>query len=205
MRGVLVSSSGSSARSRSRRANHALVVLWVLLAGCLKPEPPRVLRVCADPNDLPFSDRSERGFENRIAELLAEELGARLEYTWVPQRQGFFRAALSEGRCEVIIGVPLGLGRALTTRPYYRSSYVFVTRTERTLDVAGVDDPQLEPDRFFSFDVAVGVRKGKVELRDELQRALDRRHRDIGLILEKFGVPLLALPRQEASWTEPAP
>jgi hypothetical protein len=180
-----------------------LMVVLAAVSGCAKTKTPLVLRVCADPNNLPFSDRAERGFENRIAEILADELEARLEYTWLPQRKGFLRAALGEGRCDVVIGVPAGLERALTTRPYYRSSSIFVTSVERSLDVAWcTSDPAVvepgEPDRFFTFDIAVGVRSGRDELRDELQRALDRRHREIIGVLEAFGIPLLALPQQEA-------
>lgn len=90
----------------------------------------RVLRACADPNNLPFSDRAGGGFENRLAELVAGELHARLEYTWWAQRRGFVRNTLTAGHCDVLLGVPASFDRALVTRPYYRSSYVFVTRRD---------------------------------------------------------------------------
>lgn len=171
------------------------------LGGCRHPAPPRVLRVCAHPNNLPFSDRTEHGFENRIASVLADELDVRLEYTWLSQRAQV-SAALIDGRCEVLIGVPANSARALTTRPYYRSSSVFVSKVERTLGVSGpaFGDPVEtgEPDRFVSFDVALGVRRGRPDLRDQLQHALDHRSREITSILEEFGVPLLALPQQQA-------
>jgi quinoprotein dehydrogenase-associated probable ABC transporter substrate-binding protein len=104
----------------------------------------RVLRVCADPNNLPFSNEKEEGFENRIAELLARDLHAELRYTWWAQRRGFFRNTLNAGLCDVVIGVPSGIELALTTEPYYRSSYMFVTRRDRTLNIESFDDPQLK-------------------------------------------------------------
>jgi mxaJ protein len=87
---------------------------------------PRALRVCSDPNNLPFSDKLERGFENAIARVLARELGAELEYAWWPARRGFLRQTLNARRCDIVMGLPSGHESALTTRPLYRSSYVFV-------------------------------------------------------------------------------
>ena len=104
--------------------------------------PARVLRVCADPNNLPFSDQKGRGFENEIAELLADRMDARLEYTWFAQRRGFVRNTLRADRCDVIIGVPSSFELALVTRPYYRSSYVFVTR-DGGPDIESFDDADL--------------------------------------------------------------
>jgi len=102
-----------------------------------------VLRVCADPNNLPFSNRAGEGFENRIAELLAADRGARLEYTWWPQRRGFVRNTLAAGGCDVVIGVPHPFEPVATTLPYYRSSYVFVSRRDRALRLRTLDDPRL--------------------------------------------------------------
>ncbi len=102
-----------------------------------------VLRVCADPNNLPFSNDRLEGFENELAALVADELGWRLEYTWWPQRRGFTRVTLRAGVCDVIAGVPEGYELALTTKPYYSSSYVFVTRRDRGLRVSSFDDPRL--------------------------------------------------------------
>jgi quinoprotein dehydrogenase-associated probable ABC transporter substrate-binding protein len=101
------------------------------------------LRVCADPNNLPFSDAQGKGFENAIARLLADDLHRPLAYTWWPQRRGFIRNTLKAGKCDVVIGVPAHLDMALTTVPYYRSSYVFVTRRDRHLDLRTMDDPRL--------------------------------------------------------------
>jgi mxaJ protein len=106
------------------------------------PDGRRALRVCADPNNLPFSNRRLEGFENRIALLLAREMDADLEYTWWPQRRGFFRETLKAGRCDVVIGVPRQLDMVATTRPFYRSSYVFITPAGAP-PVASLDDPAL--------------------------------------------------------------
>jgi mxaJ protein len=102
-----------------------------------------VLRVCSDPNNLPFSNERGEGFENELAELLARELDARLEYTFWAQRRGFVRNTLKAGLCDVVMGVPSTLEMVLTTRPYYRSSYVFVTRKDRQLALHSFDDPRL--------------------------------------------------------------
>jgi mxaJ protein len=101
------------------------------------------LRVCADPNNLPFSNRRGEGFENKIAELIARELHTTVSYTWFAQRRGFVRNTLNANTCDVILGVPGSFDLALTTRPYYRSTYVFVTRRDRRLDVTSLDDPRL--------------------------------------------------------------
>ncbi|HKG46420.1 MAG TPA: substrate-binding domain-containing protein [Pyrinomonadaceae bacterium] len=105
--------------------------------------PAGVLRVCADPNNLPFSNQRGEGFENKIAELLAQDLGERVEYTWWAQRRGFFRNTLKAGMCDVVIGVPAGFEMALTTKPYYRSTYVFLSRKDRHLNVKSFEDPVL--------------------------------------------------------------
>ncbi len=86
----------------------------------------RTFSVCADPNNLPFSNRAGEGFENRLAELAAHALDADVAYTFWPQRRGFLRMTLNAGHCDVVMGVPVGTERVLTTAPYYRSGYVFV-------------------------------------------------------------------------------
>jgi mxaJ protein len=118
-------------------------LLLVALFGCQSTRTQRVLRVCADPNNLPFTNRREEGFENRLAELIAGELGARVEYTWWPQRRGFLRNTLWAHTCDLVMGVPPGTERVLTTAPYYRSSYVFVSRKDRNLRIRSLDDPLL--------------------------------------------------------------
>jgi mxaJ protein len=104
----------------------------------------RQLRVCADPNNLPFSNEKQEGFENRIAELVARDLHAKLSYVWWAQRRGFVRNTLNQNKCDVIVGVPSSFELTRTTVPYYRSTYVFVTRRDRHLRVASFDDPQLK-------------------------------------------------------------
>jgi quinoprotein dehydrogenase-associated probable ABC transporter substrate-binding protein len=113
---------------------------------CVAQEIPRTVtafRVCADPNNLPFSNRDEEGFENKIATLLARELHLPLRYTWLPQGRGFVRKTLKAGLCDVILGVPKEYGPTLTTQPYYRSTYVFVYRSDRDLRITSLDDTAL--------------------------------------------------------------
>ena len=107
------------------------------------PARPAVLRVCADPNNLPFSNARREGFENRIAALVARDLGSRLEYTWLPQRRGFIRNTLKAKRCDLVVGLPSAFELAATTAPYYRSSYVFVYRADRGLHITSFDDSTL--------------------------------------------------------------
>jgi quinoprotein dehydrogenase-associated probable ABC transporter substrate-binding protein len=101
------------------------------------------LRVCADPNNLPFTNAKGEGFENRIATLMARDLGTRVEYTWFAQRRGFLRNTLSAQTCDIVMGLPVDTDAAWTTQPYYRSTYVFVTRRSRNLHIRSFDDPQL--------------------------------------------------------------
>src|SRR2546423_1340691 len=103
----------------------------------------RERRVCSDPNNLPFSNERREGFENKIADLVARDLNARLSYVWWAQRRGFVRNTLNQNQCDLLIGVPSSFERARTTVPYYRSTYVFVTRRERHLKISSFDDPQL--------------------------------------------------------------
>jgi len=103
----------------------------------------RVLRVAADPNNLPFSNQRGEGFENKIAELIARELHCKLKYQWRAQRRGFFRETLKSGDADLVLGVPAHFDMALTTAPYYRSSYVFVTCKDRDIHLTSLDDPQL--------------------------------------------------------------
>lgn len=139
--------------SGSERALLALLMA-LLAAACGRATPtpaaameevpePAVLRVCADPNNLPFSNERREGFENELAALVAGELGWGLEYTWWPQRRGSTRLTLNAGVCDVIIGVPEDYELARTTRPYYASTYVFVTRADGGVRVTSFDDPRL--------------------------------------------------------------
>jgi mxaJ protein len=255
-------------------------LLWPCAA--LAQEPQRELLVCADPSNLPYSNEREEGFENRIASLIAQELQATLHYTWNMQRRSFLRRTLHAGECDVVIGVPVGLRGVLATRPYYASSYVFISQRERHLQRLDFDDPALPrlkiglqaigadgantppanslatrglvhnvvgfsmwaeedvespperiidavvageidtaivwgpfagyfgkrhgdrlevhavtsdarlPSQAFTFEIALGVRKGETALRDELQAVLDRRQQDIQAILDEYAVPRIA-------------
>jgi mxaJ protein len=124
---------------------HSAVGLAALIIATAMPtwaqEETGTLRVCADPNNLPFSNAREQGFENRIMRLIAAELGAEVKYTWRAQRRGFIRNGLNAGLCDVVAGVPADYEPTLTTRPYYRSSYVMVSRPD--LHLASLDDPAL--------------------------------------------------------------
>jgi len=114
--------------------------------GCAPSEPSiaaRELRVCADPNNLPFSNSRQEGFENKLANIIARDLNAKVRYTWWAQRRGFIRNTLNAGKCDVVMGVPSSFELALTTNAYYRSTYVFVTRKDRNIDVRTFDDPRL--------------------------------------------------------------
>jgi mxaJ protein len=255
-----------------------LVAGFVLVgSGALVLGETRELRVCADPNNLPFSNTRQQGFENRIAELLAKDLDARLKYVWQRMGRGFVREYLDKSQCDLLIGIPTGYRAVLTTAPYYRSTYVFLSRRDggpqinsfnspqlhevrkigvQVLDeeytppgealarrglqaaIVGFDtlgddadsivravaqqqvevavvwgplagyfarrygdklsltpvDPEVDPPGLpFTFAISMGVRKGNVELRDELQGFLIRHQGEVQEILTEYGVPQLPL------------
>jgi quinoprotein dehydrogenase-associated probable ABC transporter substrate-binding protein len=105
--------------------------------------PGRVLSICADPNNLPYSNERGQGFEDRIAALLAADLHARVQMVWSMQRLGFLRRTLQARRCDVVMGISPDTKGVATTQPYYRSRYVFVTVRKRGLHLSGFDDPRL--------------------------------------------------------------
>lgn len=107
------------------------------------PAPRTALRVCADPNNLPFSNRAGEGFENEIARLIGAELGKPVEYTWWAQRRGFVRNTLNAGACDLVIGIAAGMDLLATTKPYYSSTYVFVSRRDRGVGIRSFDDARL--------------------------------------------------------------
>lgn len=109
--------------------------------------PARTLRVCADPDNLPFSNRAGEGFENHIAKLLAKDLGADLSYEWQRMGRGFVREVLDKSKCDLLIGIPSGFPGVLTTSPYYRSGYVFVTRRDAAWQPSSLDDERLRKGR----------------------------------------------------------
>ena len=111
------------------------------------------LRVCADPANLPFSNRAGEGFKNKIAELLAAELGVPVQYTWFPQAIGFVRNTLKARKCDLVIGISLGFELLQNTNPYYRSAYSLVYRPDGALAIEALDDPVLK-------DLTIGVVAG---------------------------------------------
>ena len=108
----------------------------------------KVLRVCSDPHNMPFSNEAGEGFENKIADIIADELKVPVEYTWYPMSTGFVRMTLFSKRCDVIIGYAQGDELVLNSNAYYRSTYAFVYKQDACLD--GVDslaDPKLKDKR----------------------------------------------------------
>jgi quinoprotein dehydrogenase-associated probable ABC transporter substrate-binding protein len=128
---------------RLRNSRAAIVAGVLALVTTAAAASDGQLRVCADPNNLPFSNSAEAGFENKLAAMVAAHFGEQVSYTWWAQRRGFIRNTLKAGQCDVVIGVPAGYDLVETTRPYYRSSYVFVTRQDRHLDLSSLIDPRL--------------------------------------------------------------
>jgi mxaJ protein len=150
----------ANGRVRVGRALAAAVVLPLLvggaaqaqdttLGGALELVDPEVLRVCADPGNMPFSNTAEQGFENRLAELVADKLGrSSVSYTWFPQVIGFVRNTLSAFECDVIMGYAQGDELVQNTNPYYRTAYALVFKPGTGLDgVMSLDDPRLEDKR----------------------------------------------------------
>jgi mxaJ protein len=125
----------------------APILVTALAAGLMAStpaSPDTILRICADPFDLPFSNDKEEGFENKVARIVARDLGYSLQNFWWPHRRGFIRNSLSPRLCDVIIGVPVGFDPVRTTKPYYRSTYHFVYRSDRHLHITSLDDTILK-------------------------------------------------------------
>lgn len=136
---------GAASGAVLAQGSHATVAFGVP-ARAPDPQPartPDALRVCADPNNLPFSNRAQAGFENRLAELVARQLHRPLRYEWWAQRRGFLRNTLDAGRCDLVMGMPATADRILATAPYYTSTYVFLTRRSRGPPISSLDDPRL--------------------------------------------------------------
>ena len=116
----------------------ALTLAWPAAAA----DEPKVLRVCADPDNLPFSNKQSEGFENKIAEVIARDLGATLEYYWWSHQRGLVRNTLGAGTCDVLISIPKGYEPVLWTKPYYRSAYVLAQLNGAK--ITSLDDPILK-------------------------------------------------------------
>ncbi|MGR4070060.1 quinoprotein dehydrogenase-associated putative ABC transporter substrate-binding protein [Billgrantia sp. C5P2] len=134
-------------RAACRQMVRAVTLALGLVAACAAvAEPPErqereALRVCADGNNLPFSNQAGEGFENRIAELMAEDLGVPLTYVWAPQVMGFVRNTLELRVCDVMIGAVAGYGFVQNTNAYYRSVYSLVVPEDSELEATRLSDP----------------------------------------------------------------
>ena len=136
----------------SRRQIRLVGLFGALLIYCAEPAAAQTsdlvdrgaLKVCADPNNLPFSDEKKEGFENKIAELIGAELGRSVEYAWFPQVIGFVRNTLRAHLCDLVMGTVAGDEIMQTTNPYYFTTYVILYRSDKGLAIAGLDDPRLK-------------------------------------------------------------
>lgn len=126
-----------------RGAEMRWVALTFLALGSCSLVPQRTLIACADPNNLPFSNKAGEGFENKLAEVIASDLHAKLDYVWWAQRRGYVRNTLNEAKCDFWPGIASNVEMVATTRPYYRSSYMFVSREDANLRGLTLDDPRL--------------------------------------------------------------
>lgn len=123
------------------------LVCKFLLAGLLCiPVWPAALRVCADPNNLPYSNMQQQGFENDLAQMAARDLGRTVQYVWISRRGGDLKA-LTAGLCDVVVGTASAVRAVPVTRPYYRSTYVFVSRRRRGGTIRSFNDPRLRGSR----------------------------------------------------------
>ena len=142
------------------------------LAADPEPEQDKVLRVCQDPNNMPFSNHDLNGFENKIAELFAKELGWKIEYTWYPQRMGYIRNTLKKKipdsdkyACDLVTGVAVGFDMGATTQAYYHSTYAMAyVKGKGFDDIKSPDDLlKLDPARLKSLKLGVFGRSPVVD------------------------------------------
>jgi mxaJ protein len=121
-----------------------VLVLLCALSGRAPADPAKELRVCGDPNNLPFSNQKLEGIENKLADVIAKDLGMTVAYTWWPHQRGLVKRVLNTGRCDIMLGIPKGYDPVLWTKPYYRTGYVLAYRKDRGLKVRSLDDPSLK-------------------------------------------------------------
>jgi len=123
----------------------ALIVAAAVPWPARAADEPKVLRVCADPDNLPFSNKQSEGFENKIAEVIARDLGLTLEYFWWPHQRGLVRNTLAADACDVLISIPTGYDPVAWTKPYYRSAWVLAQlQGNGAKAVTSLDDPALK-------------------------------------------------------------
>lgn len=115
--------------------------LTIALSAIAQQKP---LRVCSDPNNLPFSNEQQQGFENQLARMVGTDLQLPIQFAWWPPRARFMEKWLKADRCDLVMGTTAGSELLITTNPYYRSSYVFVSRRDRHMDVASITDASLK-------------------------------------------------------------
>ncbi|MGH8728351.1 MAG: substrate-binding domain-containing protein [Burkholderiales bacterium] len=143
-----------------------LIVTLICLAAlpAFAAQDDKVLRVCADPNNLPLSNKNKEGYENKIAELLAKDLGWKVEYAWFPQRMGFIRNTLrardpetNRFKCDLVLGVSPDSDMTVNTKPYYRSTYALAYVKGKGLDSIKTPDDltKLPPDKLKSLKIGV--------------------------------------------------
>lgn len=147
-----------------RLLSYAIVLVAAMAAAQSAATAQReTLRICADPNNLPFSHRNERGFENRLAAQWAERLDREVSYTWFPQRRGFVRNTLraqdefGRYKCDVVMGIVTGYELVMTTKPYYRSTYALVYVKDHGLDDIRSDRDFINMDAERKRSIRVGV------------------------------------------------
>lgn len=122
----------------------AVLILAAMVSTAAHAQEPWEMRVCASPYDPPMSGRDDGGFNNDIAEILADELGATVTYEWTRLDRVLLERTLLSGECDMVVGIAEGAGGVLSTVPYLRAPFVFVTRAEDDLDIDSFDDPRLE-------------------------------------------------------------
>jgi mxaJ protein len=136
----------NQAPSDAAAKRSAFVGLLVVLAlsGRASADDTKQLRVCGDPNNMPFSNEALQGIENKIADVIAKDLGMTVAYVWWPHQRGLVKRVLNTRRCDVMLGIPKGYDPVLWTKPYYRTGYVIAYRKDRKIKVRSLDDPQLK-------------------------------------------------------------
>jgi mxaJ protein len=122
----------------------SVVLLALLFTASIASGQQSPLRVCADPDNLPFSNAHGEGFENRIAQMVGSYMGEDVEFVWQRMGRGFVREYIDKGKCDLVIGIPSAFRPLLTTQPYYRSSFFFLTRRSAKFHPSSLDDPQLK-------------------------------------------------------------
>ena len=139
--------SSSSIASIGRIAGSLLFLLFPASASMAQrpgPSEPGILRVCADPDNLPNSNQAGEGFENKLAELLAQSWNSKLEYVWWAAPRGLFSHALNGHYCDVVIVAPSEMDMATVTKAYFRTGYVMMYRKDSGLNISSLDDPALK-------------------------------------------------------------